>query len=180
MDTITSLNRLTEVLQQSNAEDYVKIAKNMSIPVSDFTQYAYWKEDGYARNCIIKTAAFELILICWKEGDSTPIHGHNNQKCWVYLVDGNMTEIRYQKDDQENLTECNKMQISAGNLTYMHDNMGYHLLKNALEKKAMTLHLYMKPVESCEVFNPNKNCFETKELCFDTVDGEKAIPLAQD
>ena len=103
MDHITSLNRLTEILKQSNAEDYVKIAKNMNIPVSDFKNYAHWKKDGYARNCIIKTAAFELILICWKEGDSTPIHGHNNQKCWVYLVDGNMTEIRYQKDENGNL-----------------------------------------------------------------------------
>jgi cysteine dioxygenase len=172
MDVITSLNGLIETLKQSDAKDYVKVAKNMQIPLSDFDSYAHFKESGYTRNCIYKTAGFELILICWNKGDITPIHCHNEQHCWVYQVDGEMTEIRYQKDNHGKLTEINNMQITHGILTYMHDSMGYHLLENHTSKKAMTLHLYMKPVESCTVFNDASNCFEEKELVFHTVDGE--------
>ena len=172
MDTITSLNGLIETLKQSDAKDYVKVAKGMNIPFGDFSKYAHFKEDSYARNCIVKTDEFELILICWNKGDITPIHGHDTQNCWVYQVDGKMTEIRYQKDEQGNLIECNKMFISPGMLTYMHDSMGYHLLENHTKHNAMTLHLYMKPVNSCEVFNKNTYCFEKKELFFHSVDGE--------
>ncbi|MBL4592711.1 MAG: cysteine dioxygenase family protein [Flavobacteriales bacterium] len=171
MDKITSLNGLIETLKQSEAKDYVKIAQGMNIPVSDFDAYAHYKKDSYARNCIVKTAAFELILICWKKGDITPIHGHDNQNCWVYQVCGNITEMRYEKDNEGKLIECNNMQLEPGVLTYMHDSMGYHLLENHTHQNSMTLHLYMNPIDSCEVFNKTNNCFEKKELEFYTIDG---------
>lgn len=173
MNTINSLNELIDLLKQSNAENYVSIAKDMCIPHNDFEKYAHWKEVGYARNCIIKTEAFELILICWNKSDTTPIHGHNDQKCWVYIIDGEMSETRYKEDSTGSLTECNKMQIKAGDLTYMENRMGYHSLKNSSEKKAMTLHLYCNPIESCDVFNVTENCFENKVLIFDSIGGEK-------
>ena len=172
MDAITSLNGLIETLKQSDARDYVKVAKGMKIPVSDFDKYAHFKGEGYTRNCVVKTTEFELILICWKKNAITPIHCHNEQHCWVYQVDGEMTEIRYQKDDQDNLSESNNMLVTPGMLTYMHDSMGYHLLENHTSENAMTLHLYMKPVESCTAYNNSTNCFEEKELIFHSYEGE--------
>ncbi|MGB0888082.1 MAG: cysteine dioxygenase [Vicingaceae bacterium] len=172
MDSITSLSGLIKVLKQSDAEDYVSVAKNMKLPVSDFDKYAHWKEDSYARNCVIKTDKFELILICWKGKDFTPIHCHNDQKCWVYMVNGEMTEIRYKQNEDGSLTETNYLNIVPGNLTYMDDNMGFHLLKNTSDKKAMTLHLYIKPVEACNVFDDDKKCFNKRELSFHTIDGQ--------
>lgn len=172
MDNITSLNRLITVLKETEAENYVSIAKNMQLPLSDFEKYIHFKEDGYARNCIVKTDAFELILICWKGKDFTPVHCHNNQKCWVYMVDGNMTELRFKQNEDGTLTETNKLNIVSGNLTYMDDSMGFHLLKNTSEQKAITLHLYMKPVEFCNVFNNDENCFNKQELSFHSIDGQ--------
>jgi cysteine dioxygenase len=172
MDNITSLNKLIEVLKNSDAEDYVTIAKGMNIPSSDFEKFAFWKDEGYARNCIIKTPEFELILICWKGKDFTPIHCHNDQKCWVYMASGKMTEVRFKQNEDGTLTETNQQEMVAGNLTYMDDSMGFHLLKNTSEQKAMTLHLYMKPVEYCNVFDDDKNCFNERELIFHSIDGQ--------
>lgn len=172
MDNITSLNRLIEVLKQSDAKDYVSVAKKMDIPLSDFNKYAHWKDHGYARNCIFKCDEFELILICWNEGDDTPIHCHNDQKCWVYLVDGKMTEIRYKEDEKGNLLESNRLEMTAGNLTYIEDSMGFHVLKTSPHQKAMSLHLYMKPINSCNVFNDVEHCFENRVLGFHTIDGK--------
>jgi cysteine dioxygenase len=95
----------------------------------------------------------------------------------VYQVAGEMTEIRYKKNEQGNLSECNNMEITPGILTYMHDSMGYHLLKNHTQQNAMTLHLYMKPVDSCQVFNETNNCFEEKDLNFYSIEGEKIKEL---
>lgn len=173
MIQIKSLNELIKKLTQSNAENYVSIAKNMHIPTSDFKPYIFWKEDGYSRNCIIKNDDFELILICWKKGHITPIHGHNNQKCWVYQIDGEMTEVRYQIDSLGKMTECNRINLTPGKLCYMHDTMGYHLLENKSNGNAMTLHLYMKPVNKCAIYNTEKSAFEDKDLSFDTIDGKK-------
>ncbi|PCJ23047.1 MAG: cysteine dioxygenase [Flavobacteriales bacterium] len=177
MDEIKSLNGLIKKLKQSDAEDYVKLAKNMDIPISEFSKYMHWKDDGYTRNCIIRTEAFELILICWKKNDFTLIHGHNNQKCWVYQVDGNMTEIRYQIDNNGKFHETKRIDLTPRKLTYMHDSMGYHSLENSTKHNAMSLHLYLGPVESCQVFNKESNCFEEMELTFYSVEGKKVKEL---
>ncbi len=144
----------------------------MHIPISDFEKYIYWKKEGYTRNCIVKTENFELILLCWNKGDSTTIHGHDNQKCWVYQVSGEMTELRYKKNSQEDLVECNRLILTTGKLCYIHDSMGYHLLKNDSNKNAITLHLYTKPVNKCDIYNPDKKMFEERILDFDTINGE--------
>jgi cysteine dioxygenase len=172
MDKIKSLNKLIEILKQSDPSNYVKVAKRIVIPPSDFSPYCNFKEDGYARNCVIKTEEFELILICWKKDDITPIHGHDNKQCWVYLVEGEMTEIRYEQNDSGDLIEKNRMNLTKGKLTYMEDSMGYHMLENPTEENSMSLHLYMKPVESCQVYNDNTNCFEEMDLAFHSIKGE--------
>ena len=50
--------------------------------------------------------------------------------------------------------------------------MGYHTLSNSTSENAITLHLYMKPVYQCEVFNEEKQKFETAEMNYHTIDGK--------
>lgn len=172
MDQVKSLNGLIKSLECSNAEDYVQIAKNMNIPIEDFEKYIHWKEDGYSRNCIVHNEDYELILICWKNGDSTPIHGHDKQNCWVYQVDGQLIEKRFTKNNTGEMIETNQLHLSPGKLCYMHDDMGYHTLENTSGQSAMTLHLYMKPILKCAIFNDDQGVFVEKELSYYSVNGE--------
>jgi cysteine dioxygenase len=168
MNCIDTLNELIEKLDKSNPENHGRIIKNMDIPIDEFEEYASWNKEGYTRNCINRTDNYELILLCWKKGDITPIHNHNGQKCWVYQVQGQVTEVRYEENNSNELIETNRMKLNPGKLTFMHDSMGYHKLKNDTEGRAMTLHIYVSPINSCEVFNPQKETFEFKELEYDT------------
>jgi len=171
MNCIESLGELIETLNDCDPEDYVKLAKNMSIPLSDFNAFAHWKEDGYCRNCIERTDTYELILICWNPEDETPMHGHANQRCWVHQVDGVLREVRYQMEADGTLTESNQMDLTPGRLTYMDDDMGYHALANHSEEKAMSLHLYISPIDSCEVYDSNAEEFSICELSYDSYKG---------
>ena len=82
-----------------------------------------------------------------------------------------MTEIRYDENDLGELKETNQIDLSPGDLCYMQDSMGFHLLKNQTQENAMTLHLYIKPVDECNVYNPKEKAFELRELNYDTIDG---------
>jgi cysteine dioxygenase len=170
MNQITSLPELIETLNECDPQDYVKIAANMNLPKDEFEDYAFWNDDCYARNCIERTDVFELILICWKPGDETPVHGHDEQKCWIYQVDGNMYEERFQEEDGE-LVSCNQMVLSPGRLSYMEDGMGYHSLENKSSDDSMTLHLYISPIDCCQVFDPSEEEFCEKELKYDSFKG---------
>jgi len=169
MDSAQSLKELIECLNYSEPSNQGKILKQMNIPISDFEAYASWDENGYTRNCINRTDEYELILLCWSKGNTTPIHGHDGQKCWVCQLDGNITEFRYKKNESGALVETNRMQMGPGKLSFMNEEMGYHKLMNDTDGRAMTLHVYVSPITSCEVFNTEKNDFVVKEMEYDTV-----------
>ena len=148
---------------------FPKIIKTIDIPFSEFEKYATWNKDRYTRNCIIRTNNFELILLCWNKNQETPIHEHGGQKCWVYQVNGKVAEYRYQKNDAGILTEISKTHLTSGNVTYMDNRMGYHALKNMDDQRCMTLHIYVLPIDSCEVFRKKQGDFIIKKLEYDSV-----------
>lgn len=172
-EKIRTISELIERLEETDHEQHKKVISSMDIPKEEFMPFAYWKEKGYARNCIKRTKDYELLLLCWNPGDKTPVHGHDGQDCWVYLVDGEMTEIRYQADDEENLTKTHTETLTGRRLTYMRDEMGYHMIKNNSNQRAMTLHIYALPIDECEVFDESKETFVEKEMQYDSVTKEK-------
>ena len=143
MEAIKSIEELIEKLDHSDISNQGEILKNTNIPLSDFEAYASWDKNTYTRNCIYRTDEYEMILLCWKKGDETPIHGHDDQNCWVYQLEGKLTEIRYEKTESGNLTETNRLQLLPGKLTFMNAAMGYHKLNNDNDLRAMTLHVYV-------------------------------------
>lgn len=172
MESVQTIDGLVEALKNTEQKNYVNKLKNMDIPLSAFEEYEYWDSDKYTRNCIARTDKFELMLLCWSPHQDTPVHCHGGQKCWVYQLDNNLTEIRYDQLQNGALAETQKMKLSPGKLTYMDDSMGFHKLQNQSDQKAMTIHLYMNPIDECRIYNEKKQQFEYTSLEYDTVDGE--------
>lgn len=169
---INSLQELIEKLKNTKSEDFPKVIKNIDISASEFIDYIHWSDESYTRNCIERTDRFELMLLCWNEKQDTPIHDHGGEQCWVYQVKGDVDEVRYEENKEGDLEVTDKMTLTPGKLTYMDDSMGYHSLENNNNEKALTLHLYMKPIDECEVYNNKTNEFENKEMAYDTYLGE--------
>ncbi|MEP2936742.1 MAG: cysteine dioxygenase family protein [Gilvibacter sp.] len=171
MTSINSLASLLDSLDHCEPQDYVKIVSRMQLPKEDFDRFSFWKPDGYTRNCIKRTQEYELVLICWNPGDITSVHGHNQQRCWVYQVDGAISEQRFEMGEQGQLKESQYLELTSGELSYMNDKMGYHALENRSQARARSLHLYISPIDSCQVFDDSNSQFNTKQLEYDSYDG---------
>ena len=141
----------------------------MKVPIAEFKKYATWSKDCYTRNCIAENDAFELILICWDKKQSTEIHDHGGEECWVCILEGEFKENIYKEDEKGELKVVERKEMKPGDITYMIDFMGYHNLENTSDKKSMSLHLYAKPIKKCNVYNPKKDKFVCKELTYDSV-----------
>jgi cysteine dioxygenase len=172
---ITTLPELIEAIDQARTQmEYKQIVKRIAIPVEAFSEYTYWDDDTYTRNCIARTDAYELLLLCWDKKQDTPIHSHNSQECWVKVIEGDFLEKRFQAEEgQEEPELTHEQQFSDYQISYMNDEMGFHSLHNREGKRAMTLHLYTRPIDECTVYNEEEGEFETKELTYDTIEGEK-------
>lgn len=172
MSYIQSVSDLVEILKKSEPKDYVNIARLLDIPTAEFDEYAYWKEKGYTRNCIERSDEFELLLLCWNPGDYTPIHCHGEQRCWVYLVSGQMKEVIYKEGlNQEVIPDLHR-ELKSGDSCYMDDSIGYHTIHNNTDSKAMSLHLYAKPIDSCTYYDEKVDGFLSKEMSYHSYKGE--------
>ena len=172
MNQIISIQELTDTLDKADPLDHAKIMKRIKIEASEFEPFMTWSKQCYTRNCLARTEKYELILLCWEIGTKTPIHGHGGEDCWVYQIQGTVEEIRYEQNTSL-LKETNRMILTPGKLTYMNDKMGYHCIENNLSQRAMTLHIYASPIDTCKVYNNKKDCFEIKEMSYHTFKGNE-------
>lgn len=163
-----SLQDLILQLDKAAKKEVPALLNGLQLHKKDFDNYASWCEDGYTRNCVHRTKGYELILLCWSKGCVTPIHDHGGQDCWVYQIEGTLTEKRFEKNTDGELVETDSMTLQPGALTYMEDRMGYHQLCNKDGERGYTLHLYASPIDQCDVFNEETSQFETKEMAYDT------------
>lgn len=134
----------------------------------DFEPFQSWSKKKYTRNCLYRDANFELILLCWEQGQETSIHDHDGEDCWVYLLKGKMEEVLFSIDDQKQLKEEVTQHITPNQLTFMNDRIGFHKLKNVNQGRSMSLHVYAKPIEQCRFFDEKSKRFIEKTLTFDT------------
>jgi cysteine dioxygenase len=169
---IISIGQLTETLDNSVALDRAKIMKRIKIEAHELEPFTTWSKQCYTRNCLARTKQYELILLCWDIGAKTPVHGHGGEDCWVYQVQGTVKEMRFEQNDGL-LKTTNQILLTPGKLTYMNDIMGYHSIENISKQRAMTLHIYASPIDSCKVYNDKEDCFEVKEMFYHTFKGNE-------
>jgi cysteine dioxygenase len=109
-----------------------------------------------------------LILICWCEGQRTPIHDHGGEECWVKVIEGEFKETIYKQNEAGELNFVKSSISKSNEITYMKDFMGFHRLENLSNKRSMSLHLYAKPIRKCKMFDEKSGTFMNKDLVYDT------------
>lgn len=177
MHCFPTIEKFTSALIEHPIKDFPEIIKNANLSMEELLSAASWEKGTYTRNCLARTEKFEIILLCWEVDAKTPIHDHGGEKCWVYQADGKLEEVRYNHIVGE-LEESQRMNLTPGNLTFMNDEMGYHTIENNSGARAMSLHIYASPIDSCNVYNANLESFRMKELSYDQTVEFDTIPMA--
>lgn len=165
---IQSLDELVSSLSEGERTDFSDIIKRTNISAFDFESFDSWSDECYTRNCIVENEDFELILLCWEKGQSTPIHDHGGEECWVTVIQGEFRETIYQVDETGELNELKSRISVPGDISYMVDFMGCHRLENISQGRTMSLHLYANPIRSCQLFDEKTRTFVSKEMSYDT------------
>lgn len=120
-------------------------------------------EGQYFRNLIFRDHNIMLKNIIWMPGATTPIHGHRSRGCWVLVTQGELIEQVYDVNSTKPKL-IDEKSLREGDITYNHNAVGYHLMKNESKNvAAITLHCYHPPYDETDIV---------------TEDGElKSVPL---
>lgn len=60
----------------------------------------------YTRNLVDEgNGKFNLMILCWGEGHSSAIHDHSNAHCFMKILQGSLSEVRFAWPDQSETVE---------------------------------------------------------------------------
>lgn len=125
---------------------------------TDWDDFALWDDHTYTRNLIDEgNGKYNLMLICWNNGQASSIHNHAGSHCFMKICDGTLTEELYCKPDEvtegQKLKPCKVTPLQTDDVAYISDMIGMHRIANASHTvPAVSLHLYSPPYEKCKSY----------------------------
>lgn len=138
--SITNIETLIDkikVLKDFNDTD--EILKNYT--GNDWEQYVKINKNRYNRNKVFSNNDFEILIITWDKNQKSEIHDHAHNGCYVKILSGELTEYLF----SPNLSLKKETVLTNGNISFMHNNIGYHLIENKGTDASASIHIYSPP-----------------------------------
>ncbi|MEO6260503.1 MAG: cysteine dioxygenase family protein [Thermoanaerobaculia bacterium] len=184
---VDGIRELSEgVITKQALYDYLA---TYEIQSKDLERYKLWMPDRHTRNKVFRNDMIEAMVICWPIGAITPLHTHNGQLGWMTMIEGKLVVDNYKKIDcnrPENQQvvgmDClagatkidmqhlgTEMVVPGGPLNTVDKTQTIHRIKNLPEwdERAVSLHVYSRPIDSCVVFDLEKQSCFRRDLKYD-------------
>jgi cysteine dioxygenase len=143
-----------------SVDELCTLLHTLSAHRDELEQFSRFDEKCYRRNRIFRNDALDVLLLCWRPSQRTPIHDHTGSTCGVYVVQGEATEIGFNPSGVGLLVPTGSKQLRAGDITVSVDSDA-HLVGNfaAPAQDLITLHCYSPPLSSMRVFDQHETFF---------------------
>jgi cysteine dioxygenase len=142
---------------------------------ADWPACATWSPARYTRNLIARRDDFELLLLCWGAGQESPIHNHEDQSCWMAVLEGEIEEVQYAfpaPSSRGPLSTLRARVYPPGEVAFIRDEIGLHRVRGHAGQRAVSLHVYAAPYEACNVYCPDTGKVERVRLAYHSIRGE--------
>jgi cysteine dioxygenase len=142
----------------------------------DWSRYALFGGSGYTRNLIARSEDFELLLLCWNPGQKSPIHNHAGQSCWMAVLEGEIGETQYsvpRPGHSGPLTEGGTKSLVPGKVAFINDEIALHLIRPLNGLRGASLHLYSRPIETCNLYDEQTGSIVTRKMSYDSIRGQR-------
>jgi cysteine dioxygenase len=108
----------------------------------------------YARNLVRAGAHYHLLVLCWRNGQCSPIHDHAGSACGLRVLRGVMTETRFEFTPEGNVFPVFSRDAPPGTVAATEDS-DMHRVSNLQANGAdlVTLHVYAPPLLRMHTFS---------------------------
>ena len=154
-----SLGELSETIKNLKAVPKLEEIKQwfsaLLLRQRDYEPYRAFTPRKYARNLIARSSFAELLMLCWRSGQRTPIHDHGGSVGVILMVEGLLTETMYEHAPEGHVRPYNTYRWGPGGITGA-DVPDIHQLMNLQPEKRdmVTLHCYAPPLSVLNTYSP--------------------------
>ena len=120
---------------------------NSAINREDLLPYLGFKEGNYWRHRVFRNDFVEMLVLCWRPGQRTPIHDHNGSQGAVMVYEGLMWETTFNFDEGPGLSYKSGKEYGPGEVTDA-AIPDIHQLGNpdVSGQDLITIHIYSPPL----------------------------------
>ena len=151
-------------------------------PVSadSLAPYLNWDRQHYTRNLIDRTALYELMAICWEVGQASSVHNHRDQNCWMAVPIGRLQVENFHLVHQDldggtcrlEPTDIVEMNLAQPCAVDPADPVHRVVNPRDFNQRAVSLHVYSRPFDTCVVYSPEQGTCGEIKLHFNTEYGK--------
>lgn len=141
----------------------------------DWRPFGFFDAQRYTRHQVARNADFELLVLCWGVGQASPIHNHEGQNCWMAVLDGEVDELQYKWTNGAPPVLSRETRLPRGEVAFIRDEIALHVVRSKPGTSAVSLHLYAKPYDACNVYCERTGQVTRKSLGYDSIRGKRVL-----
>ncbi len=128
-------------------DDLSRLLGALRMDLDEVRTHVVFGDDGYCRNLFRVGPSYQALILCWRHGQSSPIHDHLGSSCGVRVLLGAATEIGYRKTRAGPLEVMRRRELPAGCICATQDE-DIHEMANfqADGSDLVTMHIYSPPL----------------------------------
>jgi cysteine dioxygenase len=138
--------------------------------------YLLWDRQHYTRNLIDKTPLYELLAICWEVGQSSSVHNHRDQNCWMAVPIGRLLVENFHVVEQDIpagkciIQSTETVEMNPAQPCAVNPAEPVHRVFNPREfnQRAVSLHVYSRPFDTCVVYSAEQGTCGEIQLHYTT------------
>jgi cysteine dioxygenase len=164
----------------NSTDQLIEFLRVAPVDPETLVPYLHWDKQHYTRNLVDKTPLYELIAICWETGQVSSVHNHEDQNCWMAVPIGRLLVQNYRTISQDlsnrkcQLEASDTVEMNAEHPCRVDPREPVHRVLNPREfgQRAVSLHVYSRPIDSCVVYSPEQGTCGTIKLQYTTEYGK--------
>ncbi len=131
----------------------------------DLDRYLNFSDQGYTRTLFYRGPRFEILVLCWKDGQASPIHDHSASICSMVVVKGTCKSINFREINPGSpvkegetvlvpIEPANSCNYEAGKITTVVGG-DIHQIANLQGDGSdlVTVHFYLPPIVTMRCFD---------------------------
>jgi cysteine dioxygenase len=157
-----SLKELVDFLgglsRRAPIDELRSLLTGLDISSQCLERFAVFGPRTYRRNLICEGTWFELLCICWRSGQQSPIHNHAGSTCGLRVMQGTATETIFEPTASGLIKVVRSHEYTVGSVCSSQDQE-IHQISNhqAPGNDLMTLHIYSPPLRCMETYSLTDN-----------------------
>jgi cysteine dioxygenase len=150
-------------------ERFVGLVARLRISDGLLDARTHFLDGDYARNLVLRTPHFELLVLCWRPGQASTIHDHAGSLNAIHVRSGELTS-RVFRPVAGAAAGAGPVELASEDLVGPADALlgvdrgGIHQLGNTSHEPLVTVHVYAPPLLSLNVYDTTSPEVERRPL----------------